>query len=73
MSTINLTTVLQLPLHERLLIVEAIWDSVADEASRVELQPWQAAELDRRVAEFETDPSEGVSWAEVQRRVIGGS
>lgn len=73
MNTLNLAPVLQLPLQERLRIVEAIWDSVADEASKLELQAWQAAELDRRVAEFETDPAEGVSWAEVQRRVMGGA
>lgn len=73
MNNINLDPVLQLPLQERLRIVEAIWDSVADEAGKLELQPWRAAELDRRVAEFEADPAESVSWAEVQRRVVGGA
>lgn len=73
MNTINLTPVLELPVQERIRIVEAIWDSVASQASQVELEPWQAAELDRRVAEFEANPEEGVPWDEVKRRVMGGS
>ena len=73
MDTINLAPVLQLPVQERIRIVEAIWDSVADSAHEVELQPWQAEELDRRVAEFETNPTEGIPWDEVKRRVMGTS
>ncbi|MDN5844386.1 MAG: addiction module protein [Alcaligenaceae bacterium] len=71
MSTINLESVLKLPVEERIRIVEEIWDSVADDAPQVELQPWQAEELDRRIAEFEANPTEGVPWAEVKRRVMG--
>lgn len=73
MNTIDLASVLELPLQERLQIVEAIWDSVAFESKDLDLQPWQSTELDRRVAEFETDPTEGVPWAEVQRRVLSGA
>jgi putative addiction module component (TIGR02574 family) len=72
MNTINLEPVFKLPVDERIRIVEAIWDSVASDARQVELQPWQAAELDRRVAEFEANPTEGIPWAEVKRRVMGG-
>jgi putative addiction module component (TIGR02574 family) len=72
MSTSNLEPVLKLSVEERIRIVETIWDSVANDAQQVELQPWQAEELDRRIAELETNPTEGVSWAEVKRRVMGG-
>jgi putative addiction module component (TIGR02574 family) len=72
MSTINLESVLKLPLEERIRLVEEIWGSVANDASQVELRPWQAEELDRRVAEFEANPDEGVPWAEVKRRIMGG-
>ncbi len=63
---------MKLSVEERIRIVETIWDSVANDAQQVELQPWQAEELDRRIAELETNPTEGVSWAEVKRRVMGG-
>jgi putative addiction module component (TIGR02574 family) len=72
MNTINLEPVFKLPVEERIRIVEAIWDSVASDAHELELQPWQAEELDRRVAEFEANPTGGISWAEVKRRVMGG-
>jgi len=73
MDAVNLTPVLQLPVQERIRIVEAIWDSVADSAHEVDLQPWQSEELDRRVAEFEANPIEGVPWAEVKRRILDAS
>lgn len=71
MSAINLESIFALPVDERIRIVEAIWDSVARDAPEVKLQPWQAEELDRRVAEFETNPTAGISWSEVKRRVTG--
>lgn len=73
MDAINLAPVLQLPVQERIRIVEAIWDSVVDAADEVDLQPWQAAEIDRRMAEFEANPTEGVSWAGVKHRVMDAS
>jgi putative addiction module component (TIGR02574 family) len=60
MNTINLESVLKLPVEERIRIAEEIWDSVASDAQQVELEPWQAEELDRRIAEFEANPTEGV-------------
>lgn len=71
MSTINLASVLQLPVEDRIRLVEAIWDSVASEPEHVVLEPWQAAELDRRLASFEIDPGEGLHWDEVKRRILG--
>lgn len=72
MSMIDVKPVLELPVEERIRIVEQIWDSVADDAQHVALEAWQAAELDRRIAEFEVDPAAGVPWSEVKRRVTGG-
>jgi putative addiction module component (TIGR02574 family) len=72
MNAINLESVLKLPIEERIRIVEEIWDSVANDVSEVELQPWQVEELDRRIAGFDADPGEGVPWAEVERRVMRG-
>lgn len=53
-----------LSVDERLQLVGDIWDSIADEAhARPELLPLsdsQKAELDRRIAEYEADPSTGI-------------
>lgn len=70
MNAINLDSVRQLPVSERIKLAEAIWDSVAQDTANVELPAWQADELDRRMADFERDATEGAPWAEVKRRTL---
>lgn len=71
MAAINLSEVLKLSVPERIRLAEAIWDSVAEQPEQVELAPWQAEELDRRFAAYQADPSAGIPWAEVRKRVLG--
>src|SRR5437763_7169020 len=66
MKPITLDEVLQLPVSERIRIVEAIWDSIADTPEALELSDEQKVELDRRLAEFEKNPNEGSPWSEVR-------
>ena len=72
MKSITLQEVLQLPVPERIRIVEAIWDSIVDKPEGVELTDEQKAELDRRLEALEKNPGEGSSWAEVRARVWPG-
>jgi len=51
--------------EERILLVEDLWDSIAEEKGGFALSPEQDAELDRRLADDDADP--GVSWDEVVR------
>lgn len=69
MKQLTLDDVLQLPVPERIRVVEAIWDSIADNPDAVELSDEQKAELDRRLEAFEKTPEEGSSWTEVQARL----
>ena len=68
MAAINLSEVLKLSVPERIRLVEA---SVAEHPEKVQLAPWQAEELDRRLAAFQADPAAGIPWAEVRKRVLG--
>ena len=72
MKPITLDEVLQLPVPERIRIVEAIWDSIADTPEAVELTDEQKAELDRRLDDLEKDPDSGSTWDEVRARVWRG-
>lgn len=72
MEPIDLPEVLKLPVSERLRLVEAIWDSIAETPEKVELTEEQKAELDRRIEAMEKNPEEGSSWAEVRARVWPG-
>ena len=53
MKSITLDEVLQLPVPERIRIVEAIWDSIANTPEALELTDEQKAELDRRLESLE--------------------
>ena len=72
MKSITLEEVLRLPVPERIRIVEAIWDSIADSPEAVALTDEQKAELDRRLRAFESNPDEGSPWDEVRARIWPG-
>jgi putative addiction module component (TIGR02574 family) len=61
--------ILALPASERMLLVEAIWDSIASAPEALELTQWQKDELNRRLAEFEADPDSGATLEEVFARI----
>lgn len=63
----------QLALAERIQLVEDIWDSIAEETrGGLALTPEQQAELDRRWAEHQADPSSGVPWEQVRASLFKG-
>lgn len=70
MKTIRLSDILELPVAERLKLVEAIWDSIADAPEAMDLTDAQRVELDRRLAEYERNPSAGSPWSEVRERIL---
>jgi len=57
----------QLPVDERIKLVEDIWDSIAVIPESVPVPESHRAELDRRLDHPSPDPS--LSWDEVQARL----
>lgn len=72
MKTITLEEVLQLPVPERIRIVEAIWDSIVANPDAFQLSDEQKAELDLRLDALEKNPGASSSWAEVSDRIWPG-
>jgi putative addiction module component (TIGR02574 family) len=70
MKAIRLSDVLELSVAERLKVVEAIWDSIAEAPETLALTDAQRAELDRRLEEYEKNPDEGSPWPEVKARIV---
>jgi putative addiction module component (TIGR02574 family) len=63
----------RLSIPERILLVEEIWDSIAETPDEVTLTEAQRAELDRRLAAYEADPQAGSTWEEVKAELWGQS
>jgi putative addiction module component (TIGR02574 family) len=56
----------KLSVPERILLVEEIWDTIADENQAFELTDAQKRELDRRLESANRDPGRGRTWDEIK-------
>jgi putative addiction module component (TIGR02574 family) len=70
---ISVADILELPVQERIRLVELIWDSVAAVPEALEITPALKAELEARLKEFEANPDTGYAWDEVKARLKDGS
>lgn len=50
-----------LPLSEKLLMVEVLWQSIGDASDELEVSEAEKRELDSRWARFERDPSRALT------------
>jgi putative addiction module component (TIGR02574 family) len=65
----NPPTVFDLSPAEKLQLVEDLWDDLASTPESVPVHDWQRRELSRRKANLMQNPSSGVAWEEVKRRI----
>jgi putative addiction module component (TIGR02574 family) len=65
-ATVKSLGIDRLGLEERLNLVEEIWDTIGAKDEEVPLTGAQRAELERRIAEDDANPSNTVSWDEVK-------
>lgn len=65
-----LSEALKLDIHERIVFVEDIWDSIAEVPESVKLTDPQKEELNRRLEEYHKNPDAGKPWSEVKSRLL---
>jgi putative addiction module component (TIGR02574 family) len=70
MSSIAKADILSLSVTERILLVEDIWDSIAEVPEEVPLTATQKEELDHRLDAYHCDPLSGSPWPEVRERIL---
>ena len=70
MKSITVNDLLELPVSERLQLVEDLWDSIAEVPEAIELSVDQRTELDRRLEAYHNDPEAGSPWNEVKERIL---
>jgi len=56
----------KLSIADRILLVEEIWDTIAEENQAFELTDPQKRELDRRLESVKTKPGQGRTWDEIK-------
>ena len=66
MSYMMTDMIKSLSLSEKILLVEELWDSIAENNEYPELTASQAAELNRRIDSFHADPQQGRTWEEIR-------
>ncbi|TAL90703.1 MAG: addiction module protein [Rhodanobacter sp.] len=69
----NITTLRDLPVEQRLHLVEELWDSIASDQQALPLTDDQRTELDRRLDAYELDGNAGrcaeVALADIRKRL----
>ena len=73
MSQISVADILELPVQERIQLVEVIWESIAAVPNAIEVSPELKTELEARVVEFQRDPEAGCSWDQVKAHLKNGT
>jgi putative addiction module component (TIGR02574 family) len=69
----DLSELLQLPVDQRLQLVEAIRDSLVEVPETVPISDDVREELDRRLAAYYNDPTSARPWREAVARDQGGA
>jgi putative addiction module component (TIGR02574 family) len=64
-----LSKVLQYDIPERILLVEDIWDSIAQCPEAIPVTDSQLNELDRRLEAYHRNPESGSPWDVVKKRI----
>ena len=66
MSSATLTQLRSLSTAEKLQLVEDLWDMIVETNEDIGLTDAQKTELDRRIAEHDANPREGITLAELK-------
>lgn len=67
MKKISASDISEMPLEERIRLVEDIRDSIAELPESVAVPEWHKAELDKRLDAYPLNPKEGSHWHGISR------
>jgi putative addiction module component (TIGR02574 family) len=66
------TEISQISVADRLSLIDLLWDSMTENPDLLPVPEAQQQELDRRLANLESDPTAGSSWEAVKARIGQG-
>lgn len=70
MKTLTLSEIAEMPIQQRIQLVEDIWNSIAAKPEAVPVPEWHKQELEKRLQAYHSNPDEGSTWSEVKQRVV---
>lgn len=70
MNTQLLDQARKLSLDEQIELVEALWNDIVERNAVPPLTEAQKTELDRRIADHESNPDDVVSWEQVKAEAL---
>ncbi len=65
----TLNEIAALSVEDRILLVQAIWDSIAAEQAYPDLTEAQKRELDYRINDYDMNPDNILTWEEVKASI----
>ncbi|MFL5240730.1 MAG: addiction module protein [Gemmataceae bacterium] len=71
MATV-LEQAMNLSVEEKLDLISALWDSMAEHPEIIPVPDWQLKELDQRIEAQRKDPQPGQTWTEIKREIRRG-
>jgi putative addiction module component (TIGR02574 family) len=71
MKPITASDIAEMPVNERIQLVEDIWDSIAELPEAVEIPQWHKEEIEKRLKAYHDNPDEGSPWTDIKKRVTG--
>jgi putative addiction module component (TIGR02574 family) len=63
---------MDLTAEEKIDLISALWDSMAQHPESIPVPDWQLKELERRIEAQRQHPEPGQSWKEVKREIRHG-
>jgi hypothetical protein len=66
---IALAEIQQLPLHEKLMVMEALWESIARDEDRLEVPQWHKDILDEREKLAQEGRAKFIDWETAKQQV----
>ena len=66
-TTAILTEIGKLPVEDQIVLVQRVWDAIADSDTPLDLTDTQKAEISRRSAELDANPDLAIPWDDVKR------
>lgn len=73
MNHISVADILELPVQERIQLVQLIWESIAAFPQAIAVSQELKSDLNARLVEFERDPEAGYAWDQVKAQLKNGS